>query len=92
MLRRGAYSGADRPGITTLEDAQGLVAQRYDLCPGTAYLFPTPDGFYQALIDAHRDLDDEASQMVNAKLALLLANHIGDLGCCARRSRWRAPA
>jgi hypothetical protein len=39
-----------------------------------------PDDFYQALIDTHRDLDDEASQMVNAKLVLLLANHIGDLG------------
>ncbi len=41
---------------------------------------PTPDDFYQALIDTHRDLDDEASQMVNAKLVLLLANHVGDLG------------
>jgi hypothetical protein len=39
-----------------------------------------PDDFYQALIDTHRDLDDAASQLVNAKLVLLLANHIGDLG------------
>lgn len=39
-----------------------------------------PDDFYQALIDTHRDLDDAASQMVNAKLVLLLANHVGDLG------------
>jgi Protein of unknown function (DUF2783) len=39
-----------------------------------------PDDFYQALIDTHRDLDEEASQMVNAKLVLLLANHVGDLG------------
>jgi len=38
-----------------------------------------PDEFYEALIDTHRDLDDAQSQMLNAKLILLLANHIGDL-------------
>ena len=32
-----------------------------------------------ALIDMHRDLTDEQSQMANAALILLLANHIGDL-------------
>ena len=38
-----------------------------------------PDDFYEALIEMHRDLSDEQSQLVNAKLILLLANHIGDL-------------
>jgi hypothetical protein len=38
-----------------------------------------PDDFYQALIDMHRDLSEEQSNLVNAKLILLLANHIGDL-------------
>ena len=38
-----------------------------------------PDDFYEALIDAHRDLSDEQSQALNARLVLLLANHIGDL-------------
>ncbi|MCC5870349.1 MAG: DUF2783 domain-containing protein [Gammaproteobacteria bacterium] len=38
-----------------------------------------PDDFYQALIDTHRDLDEAQSQLVNAKLILLLANHIGDM-------------
>jgi hypothetical protein len=37
-----------------------------------------PDDFYEALIDMHRDLTPEQSQLVNAKLILLLANHIGD--------------
>lgn len=37
------------------------------------------DDFYQALIDAHRDLTIEQSHIMNAKLVLLLANHIGDL-------------
>ena len=40
----------------------------------------TPGGdFYQLLIDTHRDLSDEQSALVNAKLILLLSNHIGDL-------------
>jgi hypothetical protein len=37
-----------------------------------------PDDFYQDLIDLHRDLSDEQSALVNAKLILLLANHVGD--------------
>ena len=37
-----------------------------------------PDDFYQALIDMHRDLTDEQSELANAALILLLANHIGD--------------
>ncbi len=37
------------------------------------------DAFYETLIAAHRGLDDQASQALNARLILLLANHIGDL-------------
>ena len=37
-----------------------------------------PDDFYQSLIDAHQGLSDEQSELLNAKLVLLLANHIGD--------------
>ena len=39
---------------------------------------PRPDDFYQELIDAHRDLSDEQSALLNARLILLLANHVGD--------------
>ncbi|MDR1967616.1 MAG: DUF2783 domain-containing protein [Burkholderiaceae bacterium] len=42
--------------------------------------FSPGDDFYQALIDTHRDLSDEQSAMVNARLILLLCNHIGDIG------------
>ncbi|MEO7851948.1 MAG: DUF2783 domain-containing protein [Rubrivivax sp.] len=35
------------------------------------------DDFYEALIDTHRDLPLERSHELNAKLVLLLANHIG---------------
>jgi len=38
-----------------------------------------PDDFYEALIELHRGLTDEQSGQVNARLILLLANHIGDM-------------
>ncbi len=38
-----------------------------------------PDDFYEALIDAHRDLSTEQSHAFNARLVLLLANHVGSL-------------
>ena len=37
-----------------------------------------PDQFYEELIDLHRGLTEAQSALVNAKLILLLANHIGD--------------
>ncbi|GMU71615.1 MAG: DUF2783 domain-containing protein [Burkholderiales bacterium] len=43
-----------------------------------------PDGFYERLIAAHRGLDDGQSALVNAKLVLLLANHIGDADVLAQ--------
>jgi len=50
------------------------AGQRYfrDFTPG--------DDFYESLIDAHRDLNDEQSEMLNAKLILILANQVGDIG------------
>jgi hypothetical protein len=44
----------------------------------TAPNLPAPDDFYQELIAAHRGLTEAQSSLVNAKLILLLANHIGD--------------
>ena len=38
-----------------------------------------PDDLYELLTLAHRDLAPEQSRLLNAKLLLLLANHIGDL-------------
>jgi hypothetical protein len=38
----------------------------------------SPDEFYEALLDAHRSLTIAQSQGLNARLILLLANHIGD--------------
>jgi hypothetical protein len=49
--------------------------------PGERYFhaFTPGDEFYAMLIDAHRGLTPEQSRLVNARLVLLLANHIGDL-------------
>jgi hypothetical protein len=46
----------------------------------TASRFPDPDRAYRALIEAHRGLSDAESALLNTRLVLILANHIGDLG------------
>ncbi len=43
----------------------------------TAPHLTAPDDFYEALIDAHQGLSDDDSHALNARLVLLLANHIG---------------
>ena len=49
--------------------------------PGRRFFrdFSPGDDFYEALIDAHNGLTDEQSEALNARLILVLANHIGDL-------------
>jgi Protein of unknown function (DUF2783) len=39
---------------------------------------PDPDGFYEALIQAHEGLSEKDSAALNARLVFLLANQIGD--------------
>ncbi len=39
----------------------------------------SPDDFYEALIEAHCDLPSAESHALNARLVLLLANHVGSL-------------
>ena len=45
----------------------------------TSSRFADPDAAFRLLIEAHRGLDDAASAALNARLVLLLANHIGDM-------------
>ena len=49
--------------------------------PGKRYFqaYSPGDDFYELLIETHCDLSDEQSAAVNARLILLLANHIGDI-------------
>jgi hypothetical protein len=54
-----------------------------------------PDGFYEELVEAQRELPDAESRKLMAKLVLLLANHIGDrhvLSEAIRRLRGQAVA
>ena len=38
----------------------------------------SPDDFYARLIELHEGLSSEESHKINAKVILMLANHIGD--------------
>ncbi|MGB0505102.1 MAG: DUF2783 domain-containing protein [Pikeienuella sp.] len=39
---------------------------------------PYVDGFYAELLDTHEGLTDAQSSALNARLVLIMANHIGD--------------
>ncbi len=51
----------------------GIPGERY------RHAYMPGDRFYEMLIEGHRGLSDEQSELTNARLILLLANHIGDL-------------
>ena len=44
----------------------------------TALNLQDADGFYEQLLDAHQGLSKEQSELLNARLILLLANQVGD--------------
>ena len=44
----------------------------------TALNLQDADGFYEQLLDAHVGLSREDSELLNARLILLLANQVGD--------------
>jgi hypothetical protein len=49
----------------------------------TASRFPDPDAAYVALVEARRGLDLAAAAALDARLVLILANHIGDMDVLA---------
>ena len=51
----------------------GIPGERY------RHAYMPGDRFYEMLIEGHRGLSVEQSELMNARLILLLANHIGDL-------------
>jgi hypothetical protein len=44
----------------------------------TTLNFQDADTFYEQLLDAHAGLSREESELLNARLILLLANQVGD--------------
>ena len=63
-------------------DAMPLITQPNLYESGQRYFqaYTPGDDFYEALIETHQGLTDEQSTAVNARLILLLSNHIGDIG------------
>ncbi len=78
--------GQSRGGSRHLQRLNGDLIMALNLNPnfseaGKRYFsaYSPGDDFYEMLINTHRDLSDEQSELLNARLVLLLANHIGDL-------------
>jgi hypothetical protein len=44
----------------------------------TTFHYQDGDSFYEQLLDAHEGLSKEQSELLNARLILLLANQVGD--------------
>lgn len=44
----------------------------------TTLHFQDADGFYEQLLDAHAGLTPQQSELLNARLILLLANQVGN--------------
>lgn len=45
----------------------------------TASRFSDPDAAYRALVEARRNLSDAEAAELDARLVLILANHVGDV-------------
>lgn len=61
----------------------------------TTLHFQDADTFYEQLLDAHAGLDREQSELLNARLILILANQIGDarvLAECITAAKTSPPA
>jgi hypothetical protein len=63
----------------------------------TAPRLDDPDLAFESLVEAHRDLTQEQSRLLDARLVLLLANHIGSVAvlreaiAAARAAGWAEP-
>ncbi|HWI83878.1 DUF2783 domain-containing protein [Ramlibacter sp.] len=56
----------------------------------TTFHFQDGDGFYEQLLEAHEGLTKEQSELLNARLILILANQVGDaktLKACVEAAR-----
>lgn len=68
------WRGAPLP--STPESETALPARPTELLITDPHL-EAPDAFYEALIHAHHELGIEQSHALNARLVLILANHVG---------------
>lgn len=56
-----------------------LTPHFHDPVQPSPYGHMAADAFYAELLQAHEGLSETQSAMLDAKLVLLLANHVGDL-------------
>jgi hypothetical protein len=77
---RGSTSGSP-PGSRTELAGRPHKAGNASFMPSliTVSRFTDPDAAYALLAAAHRGCDAAASAALNARLVLILANHIGDI-------------
>ncbi|MGA1348242.1 MAG: DUF2783 domain-containing protein, partial [Burkholderiaceae bacterium] len=77
----GGFSSKQRPSQKSDALSKGLIVEPNFKDFDTPVLrdYQGNDRFYDMLINAHRNLSDDASSALNARLLLLLANHIGDV-------------
>jgi hypothetical protein len=77
----GSFSSKQRPSQQSDALSKGLIVEPNFKDFDTPVLrdYQGNDRFYDMLINAHRNLSDDASSALNARLLLLLANHIGDV-------------
>jgi Protein of unknown function (DUF2783) len=63
------------------DDVQHLNTEPHFHTPAQAqrYTYTAGDNFYELLIQGHDGLSNAQSELMNARLVLLLANHVGDL-------------
>ena len=75
-----ATSGARRRGSRARSRDRHILTtvSRYAMALQREANSKDPDGLYAAIIEAHAGLSDADSAALNARLVLLLANHIGD--------------
>lgn len=67
----------DRPADGTSAPGRLRIEPRID----------SPDDLYEILLEAHRGLSDDQAWRVTAKIALLLANHVGDAAVVREAAR-----
>jgi hypothetical protein len=64
-----------------MNDAARLVTEPNFSDPAKTYFYgySAGDDFYEALIAVHANLSEAESHALNARLVLILANHVGSL-------------
>lgn len=82
IRRAKGFQDKDLAGRAESESSSERVESQHEDKPATPLMtdnrFADPDAALRILADAHRPLSESASAAFNARLVLILANHVGD--------------